>query len=413
MKQVLLVDASPMFREFFKEKLTAEKVNVDIASGRRDAYTKLVSNLPDLVIIDVEDDIDNLIDFLQNKQNDPNAKTIPIIVCGPIIPRDRVASLAQYGVVKYFNKPIKFDVFFESVGKILRTSFTIDLTPCVLEIHINGNIIFIEIAQGMNREKMTLLKYKLPELIDVNNLNNPKIILMMTDLQLNFVDGANLELLLDNVTSDKRIPKSNIKILSLDNFTRELIDGHPEYNGIEVTNNLNQVLNKLLDNSGGSDLQDLVTSKILNLDDKADQGSVEMRFMSDTGSVNTDEEGSVLQVAIVDDDAVARKMLEDTYAKIGAETFCFTNGPDFLQAVDSQKFDIVVLDILMPGMNGFDVLNQLRAKRFSSPIIVYSQMIQREAVVQSLTLGAKSYLIKPQRPEAIINKTMEIIHAGL
>ncbi len=413
MKQVLLIDASPMFREFFKEKLTAEKVAVDIANGRRDAYTRLVSNLPDLVIIDVEDDIENLIYFLESKQADPNARTIPIIVCGPEIPRERVASLAQYGVVKYFNKPIKFDVFFDSVGKILRTAFTIDSTPCILEIHINGNIIFIEIAEGMNREKITLLKYKLPELIDVNNLTNPKIILMMTNLKLNFVDGANLELLFDNITADKRIPKSNIKVLSLDRFTSELIEGHPEYSGIEVTDNLNHVLHKLLDNSAGVNAQDLITEKILNLDEKAEQGSVEMRFMSDTNSSEEETEGSVMQVAIIDDDGVARTMLESTYQKIGAETVSYASAKDFLNDVDNQTFDIVIMDILMPDMNGFDLLKLLKSKNFNTPIIVYSQLIQREAVVQSLTLGAKSYLIKPQKPEAIINKTMEILHTAL
>lgn len=413
MKQVLLIDASPMFREFFKEKLTAEKITVDIANGRRDAYTRLVSNLPDLVIIDVEEDIDNLIYFLESKQADPNARTIPIIVCGPEIPRERVASLAQYGVVKYFNKPIKFDVFFDSVGRILRTGFTIDSTPCILEIHINGNIIFIEIAEGMNREKISLLKYKLPELIDVNNLTNPKIILMMTNLKLNFVDGANLELLFDNITADKRIPKSNIKVLSLDKFTSELIAGHPEYNGIEVTENLNHVLHKLLDNSAGVNAQELITDKILSLDEKADQGSVEMRFMSDVNSTDSSEEGSVLQVGIVDDDGVTRTMLEATYKKIGAETVSYSSAKEFLNDMDNQDFDIVIIDILMPDMNGFDLLKNLKQRNYNTPILVYSQLIQREAVVQSLTLGAKSYLIKPQKPEAIINKTMEIIHTAL
>ena len=63
MKQVLIIDASPMFREFLKEKLTAEKVSVEIAKGKRDAFTKLISTLPDLVIIDVEESMEDLIDF--------------------------------------------------------------------------------------------------------------------------------------------------------------------------------------------------------------------------------------------------------------------------------------------------------------------------------------------------------------
>ena len=106
-------------------------------------------------------------------------------------------------------------------------------------------------------------------------------------------------------------------------------------------------------------------------------------------------------------------MLESTYQKIGAETVSYTSAKEFLNDMDNQTFDIVILDILMPDMNGFDLLKLLKSKNYNTPIIVYSQLIQREAVVQSLTLGAKSYLIKPQRPDAIINKTMEILHTAL
>ena len=58
-----------------------------------------------------------------------------------------IAALAKYGVIKYFAKPIQFDIFFEAIGKILNNQLSLDTTPCVLDLHRNGNIIFIEIAQ--------------------------------------------------------------------------------------------------------------------------------------------------------------------------------------------------------------------------------------------------------------------------
>src|SRR5574344_3561 len=415
MKQVLLIDASPMFREFLKEKLTAEKVSVETANGQRDGFTKLITMLPDLVIIDVTDSMEDLLDFLESKHNDPNAKLIPIIISGPIIEREKVATLSQFGVVKYFTKPIKFDIFFESIGKILKASFSIDITPCVLEIHLNGHIIFIEIAQGMNREKLALLKYKLPELIEANRIINPKVILMMTDLQLSFVDGANLELLFDNVTADPRIQKKNIKVLSLDSFTRELIDGHPQYSGIEVTNNLNQVLNSLVESGPTTNIHELVTDKILASDEKAEQGSVEMRFVSDTGVISDDDvdKGNILKVAIVDDDAVVRKILQTAFTTISADSILFDSGSEFLSSLSQQQYDLVILDIYMAGLSGFDILKNLQERKYSTPIIVYSQATQREAVVQALTLGAKSYLVKPQKPETIIQKAVEVLHAQI
>lgn len=352
---------------------------------------------------------------MESKHNDPNAKLIPIIISGPIIEREKVATLSQFGVVKYFTKPIKFDIFFESIGKILKASFSIDITPCVLEIHLNGNIIFIEIAQGMNREKLALLKYKLPELIEANRIINPKVILMMTDLQLSFVDGANLELLFDNVTADPRIQKKNIKVLSLDSFTKELIDGHPQYSGIEVTNNLNQVLNSLVESGPTTNIHELVTDKILASDEKAEQGSVEMRFVSDTGVISDDDvdKGNILKVAIVDDDAVVRKILQTAFTTISADSILFDSGSEFLSSLSQQQYDLVILDIYMAGLSGFDILKNLQERKYSTPIIVYSQATQREAVVQALTLGAKSYLVKPQKPETIIQKAVEVLHAQI
>ena len=160
-KQVLIINAAPIFREFLREKLNSENVSVEVADGRLDSFSKIIRVLPDLIVIDVESSFEEVMDLLERKMADPNAKRIPVIVSGPVMERAQISSLVQYGVVKYFSKPIKFDVFFEAIGKILRVNLSMDTTPCVLEIHHNGNIIFVEAAQGLNREKISLLKYKI------------------------------------------------------------------------------------------------------------------------------------------------------------------------------------------------------------------------------------------------------------
>ena len=81
-----------------------------------------------------------------------------------------------------------------------------------------------------------------------------------------------------------------------------------------------------------------------------------------------------------------------------------------MNAVAKQHFDLVILDIYMPGLNGFDVLKNLQEKSYKTPIVVYSQVTQRDAVMQTLTLGAKSFMIKPQKPEVVVQKSMEILH---
>ena len=75
-----------------------------------------------------------------------------------------------------------------------------------------------------------------------------------------------------------------------------------------------------------------------------------------------------------------------------------------------KHYDLAILDILMPGLTGFDVLKFLRRQDIDVPVVVYSKAKQKEAVIQALSLGAKSYLVKPQRSEVILQKAIEVLH---
>lgn len=435
MKNVLIIDAPPMFREFLKNKLSEEKVNVVITQEKRDALIKITSVLPDLVIIDINefDDPDAVMELFQKIKADPNASRIPTIATGPKMDKSIIETYAKLGIHKYFIKPIKFDVFFESIGKILHTSFSMDSTPCVLDIHRNGDIIFIEIAQGLNREKLALLKYKLSEIIESNEIEVPKIILMMTNLELSFVDGLNLELLLDNILSDPKVHTKNVKVLSFSTFTQQLIDGHPQYDGIEVATDISQVLNSFVESTNTSRVSDLIADRILSISDSDSDGSIEMRFSSDamdsaenenleetkipeenkissatTNSTSTQNEKDET-IAVIDDDQITLKLCYAGFTQAGYKVDLFSSGIDFLANMAKKKYKAIILDILMPGVSGFDTLKRLQGLANKPPIVIYSQAIRKDIVLQALSLGAKSFIVKPQKPEVLVSKVQEIL----
>ncbi len=430
MAKVLIIDAEALFRDFIRDKLQSEHVEVETATVR-DAYMKLLNALPDLIILNIEREEDsaspiteNLQDFFQKKKRDPNVGRTPIIILGPVIEREEVAKLIPFGVIKYFTKPIKFDVFFESLGKVLKGRFIVDSTPCVLDLHLNNNVIFIEIALGLNREKISLLKYKLDELIENNELAYPKVVLMMTSLSLSFVDGLNLELLFNNILSNSHIVRTYVKVLSLDTIVSELICGHPEYEGIEVVQNLSEVLTKVVDRKDAKgEATDIIANAILaNTEgDEGGMSTVEMRFAADAvkeeNEPPSEDNGTTIRVAVVDDDQVVRTLLQKAFTTIGAKAELFSTSKEFIERAinENRKFDVVILDIFMDGTNGmggFDVLSTLKKSGIQTPVIVYSQAIQKEMIVKSLSLGARSYLLKPQKPGAVIQKTMEVLNAG-
>lgn len=418
MKTVLVVDASPIFAEFLKDKFASEKIEAHFVQDKFDSIPKMISLFPDLVIVDINenDPLDYVLDFLKKVKADPNASRIPMIASGPLVEKNMISVYAKLGIIKYFMKPIKFDLFFEAIGKVLQVPFSMDQTPCILELHRNENIIFIEIARGLNREKLFLLRYKLSELIMQSGLESPKIILMMTDLDLTFVDGLNLELLLNNVISGSHIKNSNIYVLSLSDFVKELIYGHPEYNGIQVSTDISQVLNSIVETSTAYQVSDIVTDKILQEteDTGNTSGSLEMRFSQDVTEEPKPLEKlkEARKVAILDDDAVIVDLLTNAFRKAGYICDGFKNPAEFIDFKTYNSYSIVIMDMYMPGMNGFEALKKMAENKSRVPVIIYSQITKREVIIRALQLGAKQYLVKPQKPEVLVNKAGEILNAA-
>ena len=88
-------------------------------------------------------------------------------------------------------------------------------------------------------------------------------------------------------------------------------------------------------------------------------------------------------------------------------------GTAFMKAVtDGADFDIVILDLYLPDMDGISILKNLVQRNYQTPILIYSKASSKEVVLNVLSLGAKCYLVKPQKPGTIVNKVLEILHSN-
>jgi DNA-binding response OmpR family regulator len=414
MKQVLLIDESDVFRDYIKDKLSGKNVSVTIGVGPLDSISKMRTMLPDLVIMAMGPNGKDTLDLLEKKRNDANARDIPTIILAQQVSKADLTRLSEYGIKKVLPKPIKIDQLFAAITEYIGVEFEIDTTPCILEARVNDNIIFVEIAQGLNREKIDLLKYKIRELCELYALAYPKVLIMMTDLELTYIDGPNLELLLDNVIAGSGVRNRNIKILTLNAFASDFIGGNKEYADIQVVKDLSNAIDSLLkDIDPIKDKSTLISERILTVDQKngdADS-ALEMRFKSELQTLKSLAKD--FRIAIVDDDVVIRGVLAKTFAAINATTEQFESGQSFIPAVLSARFDLIFLDLMMPGMNGFEVLLKLRENAVTTPVIVLSAVSQREAVLKVLSSGVRSYMIKPLKPEAILKKAIEVLQGAL
>jgi DNA-binding response OmpR family regulator len=107
------------------------------------------------------------------------------------------------------------------------------------------------------------------------------------------------------------------------------------------------------------------------------------------------------RVLVVDDEQRILKFLASKLKVSGYEVITASNGVEALEQLQAQEPDLVVLDVIMPGIDGFETLKELRA--FSAvPVIVLSARGTNVDKVKGLGLGADDYLAKPFSPDELI-----------
>jgi DNA-binding response OmpR family regulator len=415
-KQVLIIDESPFFREYLRKKLTENQLDVTIAVNGLDGITKARSLAPDIIIMDYHLGRQGCTEVLKQKRENPNTALIPVIILARQIDQEKIIELVPYNVKKVFTKPVKIDALFAAISAILGVEFAIDESPGIVEVHVNDDIIFVEIAQGLNRDKLDLLGFKIVELMELYQIRLPKVIVMLSDIRLNFADGPNLRKLLETILSSSRVRKRYVRILTRDGFTRNFIESQKEYEDIEVVSSLQYAIDGLL-----SDLDDsmeyaekkaeIIGDKLLSAE-SAEGESMQLRFKSENriSPENIQETFGGLRIAAVDDDFIIRELVKKTFSM--AEVTAFPDGREFVRALENSRFDIVFLDLMMPKMDGFAVLRELKEKNLSMPVIVLSAVNQRETVIRAFQMGVKSYIAKPLKPEDLFKKSVEILRVN-
>ena len=109
------------------------------------------------------------------------------------------------------------------------------------------------------------------------------------------------------------------------------------------------------------------------------------------------------QVLVIDDDEAAREILVELLGRVGYHAFAAPEGRSGLEwlagaAVPPQA---VLLDLRMPGIDGFEVLRRYRTQGGLAPVIALSAMDDKESVVKAMRLGASDYLVKPIEPDEL------------
>jgi DNA-binding response OmpR family regulator len=110
---------------------------------------------------------------------------------------------------------------------------------------------------------------------------------------------------------------------------------------------------------------------------------------------------SDLRVLIVEDEEPIRKLIAKILNKEGILVSQAGNGKQGLEMINKYNYDLVILDILMEDISGFDVAREIRKYDLQLPIIFLSGKKEDEDIVQGLDIGADSYITKPFSPSVL------------
>ncbi len=118
------------------------------------------------------------------------------------------------------------------------------------------------------------------------------------------------------------------------------------------------------------------------------------------------------KILIIDDDKIFSKILRDSLLSSGKEKYevvAVFDGPSGLDAVVREKPDLIMLDLVMPNMNGIEFLKKLRAESWGKdvPVIVVTQLSDLGKMSEGIELGVRGYIIKSDYSMGDILKQIE------
>mgnify|MGYP000166842850 CR=1 FL=1 len=111
-----------------------------------------------------------------------------------------------------------------------------------------------------------------------------------------------------------------------------------------------------------------------------------------------------IRILIVEDEEAIRAGLRDVLVFHAYDVDCAADGNAGLDKALSGDFDLILLDIMLPGIDGFEICNRIRSQDRDQPIIMLTARSSDEDIIQGLSLGADDYVAKPINLRELANK---------
>ena len=400
-KTVLIVEDNALNMKLVMDVLKIEKIKGLAAENAEKGFELARHHLPDLILMDIELPGMDGLSAIRKIKADPVLGNIPIIALSAYAMEEDKALAEEAGCDGYITKPIKISLFRETLknylGNRVELYNRVDKRPSLFpagECKSGKRILVVDdelnvkllSAHLISRRYEVITAFNGDEAIRKVGIKYPDLILL--DIMMLGMDGYQVTSKLKSDPKTKDIPIILVTALTgEDEKKKGLAAGADEFINKPIdTHELDaRIVSLLRLREYGEQLGSRKQSEELFIRKQSDQ----IRIVNNPKTLPT--------VLIVDDDPMIRELLTIYISDIDCNIETAENGEKAIKLVNEKKIDIMILDLLLPDMDGFDVCRKIKEyeKTYPIQVVIVTSLTDTRSKIEGIEAGTDDFLLKP------------------
>ena len=407
--KVVLIENDEILKQYLKERLNKAGIEVVCCKDGFEGSLKIKNENPDLIISACELSRVDIFTLIREKNEYKSTVNIPVIVLEKERNLEIEKQLAELQVSAILLKPLKVDLLFRNICKLLGCRIDFDRTRSIIDAHINEDILFVEISDGLNAEKIDLLTYKIRSMVEDYAKILTKVLIICSNISNSPRLNMKLEQLITSITDETAAVSSTIRILTpQDSAVAKAVKEDKKFANIPIVENLSEVISsfgKINVFAHESEVDEINTFILTSANEKVSVYlPMDLHFASEDDPMK-----SQYSVAIIDDDLPILEYLETVFESEGWKTTAYETPVAFIKELQHVRPDIIFLDLMMPKINGVQVIQYLRKNKINIPIVVITAISQKEVITRVKEYGVSYFLTKPLHMNTILDTAKDAL----
>ena len=407
--KVVLIENDEILKQYLKERLNKAGIEVVCCKDGFEGSLKIKNENPDLIISACELSRVDIFTLIREKNEYKSTGNIPVIVLEKERNLEIEKQLAELQVSAILLKPLKVDLLFRNICKLLGCRIDFDRTRSIIDAHINEDILFVEISDGLNAEKIDLLTYKIRSMVEDYAKILTKVLIICSNISNSPRLNMKLEQLITSITDETAAVSSTIRILTpQDSAVAKAVKEDKKFANIPIVENLSEAISsfgKINVFAHESEVDEINTFILTSANEKVSVYlPMDLHFASEDDPMK-----SQYSVAIIDDDLPILEYLETVFESEGWKTTAYETPVAFIKELQHVRPDIIFLDLMMPKINGVQVIQYLRKNKINIPIVVITAISQKEVITRVKEYGVSYFLTKPLHMNVILDTAKDAL----